>query len=133
MSSESLPDPQGAQQSTQPIETEQDLAAARRQAALGWIVAGAAIAVFTLRYPSAAYTALMFIITLSVLVFVHEWGHYQFARWAGMKVNRFGIGFPPWIFTTERNDIKYSIGALPIGGMVDIAGLGSEEEMMATA
>ncbi len=75
----------------------------------------------------------VFAFTLGVLVFVHEWGHYQFARWAGMKVNRFAVGFPPWIYTWRRNDIDYSIGALPIGGMVDIAGLGSEEEMVATA
>jgi len=50
-----------------------------------------------------------------------------------MKVNRFGIGFPPWIFTKRHKGIDYSVGALPIGGMVDIAGLGSEEEMVATA
>ncbi len=71
--------------------------------------------------------------TLGVLVFVHEWGHFQFARWGGMKVNRFGIGFPPWVYTIRRNNIDYSIGALPLGGMVDIAGLGSEEEMVHTA
>jgi regulator of sigma E protease len=74
----------------------------------------------------------MFVITLSVLVFVHEWGHYQFGRWGGMKINRFAIGFPPFIYTKRKNGVDYSIGALPIGGMVDIAGLGSEEEMVAT-
>jgi len=77
--------------------------------------------------------AMIFVVTLSILVFVHEWGHYQFARWAGMKVNRFALGFPPWIYTKRYKNIDYSIGALPIGGMVDIAGLGSEEEMVATA
>jgi regulator of sigma E protease len=91
------------------------------------------VAVAAVRFPQLALQALAFIVTLGVLVFVHEWGHYQFARWAGMKVNRFGIGFPPWVFTVRRNNIDYSIGALPIGGMVDIAGLGSEEEMMGTA
>ena len=78
-------------------------------------------------------TVIAFIITLSILVFVHEWGHYQFARWAGMRVKRFAIGFPPFIYTKRRNGIDYSIGALPIGGMVDIAGLGSEEEMVGSA
>lgn len=113
--------------------TEKELKAARRNTVFNWLVAIAAIAVITLKYPAFAQTALVFIITLSILVFVHEWGHYQFGLWAGMKVNRFGIGFPPWIFTKRHKGIDYSIGALPIGGMVDIAGLGSEEEMVSTA
>ena len=92
-----------------------------------------AIATFAVLRPQAAKTTAVFILTLSVLVFVHEWGHFQFARWAGMKVNRFAIGFPPFIYTKRVRGINYSIGALPIGGMVDIAGLGSEEEMVATA
>ena len=90
------------------------------------------IVAFALWKPDFARQAAVFLVTLGVLVLVHEWGHYQFARWAGMKVNRFGLGFPPWILTVRRNNIDYSLGALPIGGMVDIAGLGSEEEMVAT-
>ncbi len=92
-----------------------------------------AIAALSFLKPDIAKTTLIFVVTLSILVFVHEWGHYQFARWAGMKVNRFAIGFPPFIYTKKYNGIDYSIGALPIGGMVDIAGLGSEEEMVHTA
>ena len=91
-----------------------------------------AIAALTFFKPDIAKTTLIFVLTLSILVFVHEWGHFQFARWAGMKVNRFAIGFPPFIYTKRVNNIDYSIGALPIGGMVDIAGLGSEEEMVHT-
>jgi len=91
-----------------------------------------AIVAFAAARPAAAQTTFVFLVTLGVLVFVHEWGHYQFARWGGMKVNRFGIGFPPWVYTKRHNGIDYSLGALPIGGMVDIAGLGSEEEMVAT-
>ena len=104
----------------------------KRKVALTWVAVLGAIAIFSLRRPDVAYTILMFVITLSVLVFVHEWGHYQFGRWGGMKINRFAIGFPPFIYTKRKNNIDYSIGALPIGGMVDIAGLGSEEEMVAT-
>lgn len=91
-----------------------------------------AIAAFAYLKPGAAKTTAIFIVTLSILVFVHEWGHFQFARWAGMKVNRFAVGFPPFIYTKRVRGINYSIGALPIGGMVDIAGLGSEEEMVGT-
>ena len=97
-------------------------------------VAIALVALFAFAYlkPDIAKATAIFILTLSVLVFVHEWGHFQFARWAGMKVNRFAVGFPPFIYTKRVRGINYSIGALPIGGMVDIAGLGSEEEMVAT-
>ena len=92
----------------------------------------AAVVGLTILKPEIAKTTLIFVLTLSILVFVHEWGHFQFARWSGMKVNRFAIGFPPFIYTKKVQGIDYSIGALPIGGMVDIAGLGSEEEMVHT-
>jgi regulator of sigma E protease len=108
-------------------------AASPRSVMTSWIVALIVIGAFMVLFPAAAKTVAIFILTLSVLVFVHEWGHYQFARWGGMKVNRFAVGFPPWIYTKRKNGVDYSIGALPIGGMVDIAGLGSEEEMVATA
>ena len=110
------------------IRTPED----RRRVALTWVVALSAIGVFAVRRPDLAFGLTMFAITLSTLVFVHEWGHYQFALWAGMRVKRFAIGFPPFVYTKRRNGIDYSIGALPIGGMVDIAGLGSEEEMVST-
>jgi len=119
-----IPDPQA-------VEAEQP--PDKKQVITNWLLAVGALGVMTYFKPELARYLFFFVVTLSVLVFVHEWGHYQFARWAGMKVNRFGIGFPPWIANVRRNGIDYSIGALPIGGMVDIAGLGSEEEMVATA
>ena len=89
-------------------------AASPRQVMTTWLAAAAGIAAFVALFPQAAHTVLIFIPVLSVLVFVHEWGHFQFARWAGMKVNRFAIGFPPWIYTKHVQGIDYSIGALPI-------------------
>jgi regulator of sigma E protease len=98
------------------------------------MILGLVIATFIAwKYPGVARNAIAFVIILGILVFVHEWGHFQFARWAGMKVNRFALGFPPFVYNREKDGIVYSIGALPIGGMVDIAGLGSEEEMVNTA
>ncbi len=110
-----------------------DETASPRSVAGWWILTAFLAAGFAVFFPQAAFKTLVFIGVLSVLVFVHELGHFQFARWAGMKVNRFAVGFPPWIYTKRHDGIDYSIGALPIGGMVDIAGLGSEEEMVATA
>ncbi|HEX8833225.1 MAG TPA: M50 family metallopeptidase [Abditibacteriaceae bacterium] len=124
--------PQDNSNEAMPVPADAENYTSPREQALKWLVFGVAAVIVLMRYPAFAKAAAIFIVTLSVLVFVHEWGHYQFALWAGMKVNRFGIGFPPWIYTKRRNGIDYSIGALPIGGMVDIAGLGSEEEMVAT-
>lgn len=102
----------------------------RQQVALSWLLALVAAGLFAWRFPGIAQGAVSFVITLGILVLVHEYGHFQCARLAGMKVNRFGIGFPPWIYTRNYKGIDYSLGALPIGGMVDIAGLGSEEDLL---
>lgn len=59
---------------------------------------------------------------LGVLVVVHEMGHFFAARWLGIKVEEFGIGFPPRMFAVRRNGIDYSVNWLPIGGFVKIVG-----------
>src|SRR5436305_10023493 len=59
---------------------------------------------------------------LGVLVVVHEMGHFVSARLLGIKVEEFGIGFPPRIFAVRRNGIDYSLNWLPIGGFVKILG-----------
>lgn len=67
-------------------------------------------------------TVLLFIAILSVLVFVHELGHFLMARACGMKVEEFGFGFPPRAFGIRRGDTLYSINWIPIGGFVKIKG-----------
>jgi regulator of sigma E protease len=67
-------------------------------------------------------TALIFIIVIGVLVFVHELGHFVMAKRAGMKVDEFGFGFPPRIWGIERGETIYSINAIPFGGFVKILG-----------
>lgn len=59
---------------------------------------------------------------LGVLIVVHEMGHYFAARWLGVKVEEFGIGFPPRLFAIRRNGIDYSLNLLPLGGFVRILG-----------
>ncbi len=108
---------------------EPDEAPASGLKQLAMVALGAVM--FAVLRPDLFKTVAIFVVVLGVLIFVHEWGHFQFARWAGLKVNRFALGFPPFIYTRRYKGINYSIGALPIGGMVDIAGLGSEEEMVA--
>lgn len=59
---------------------------------------------------------------LGVLIVVHEMGHFFTALWLGIKVEEFGIGFPPRMFAIKRRGIEYSINWLPIGGFVKIVG-----------
>jgi len=67
-------------------------------------------------------TAITFFIILSVLVFVHEFGHYLMARIIGVRVEEFGFGLPPRIFGKKIKGTIYSINWLPIGGFVRLAG-----------
>ncbi len=67
-------------------------------------------------------TIALFLLVLSVLIFVHEWGHYITAKLTGMRVDEFAIGFPPKVFSWKKGETEYSINALPIGGFVRIHG-----------
>ena len=73
-------------------------------------------------------TAITFLLILSVLVFVHELGHYTMARIIGVKVEEFGFGLPPRIFGRKIKGTIYSINWLPIGGFVKLAGEDEEDE-----
>ena len=67
-------------------------------------------------------TILAFAFVLGVLVFVHELGHFLAAKRIGIKVLKFQLGFNPTIVRFKRGDTEYSIGALPLGGFVKMAG-----------
>jgi len=57
-----------------------------------------------------------------VLVSLHEWGHYYFAKRAGILVREFAIGFGPKIFSFKKGETQYTLRILPIGGYVRMAG-----------
>ncbi len=59
---------------------------------------------------------------LGILIIVHEMGHFFSAIWLGIKVEEFGLGFPPRVFAIRRKGIDYSLNLLPIGGFVKITG-----------
>ncbi len=63
-----------------------------------------------------------FIIILSILVFVHELGHFAIAKFSGIKVREFGLGFPPKLIGKRYKGTLYSLNALPIGGFVKLYG-----------
>jgi regulator of sigma E protease len=65
---------------------------------------------------------LLFFAVLFILVLVHEWGHFIVAKKTGMRVDEFGIGFPPKLFGIKKGETEYTFNALPIGGFVKIWG-----------
>ncbi len=62
------------------------------------------------------------IVGLSILILVHELGHFFAAKIFGVKVKEFGLGYPPRIFSKKYGETEYSINALPFGGFVKIHG-----------
>ena len=65
---------------------------------------------------------LAFLFVLGVLVFVHELGHFIVARWHGVRVLTFSLGFGPKLLKWRRGDTEYAISAIPLGGYVKMAG-----------
>ena len=65
-------------------------------------------------------TVLAFLVTLGVLIVIHEWGHYQVARWCGVKVLRFSVGFGRvvWRRQATPDSTEFVVSALPLGGYV---------------
>lgn len=68
-------------------------------------------------------TILIFIAAIFILVTFHELGHFLAAKFFKMRVNKFSIGFPPKIFGFQKGETEYVIGATPLGGYVQIAGM----------
>jgi regulator of sigma E protease len=67
-------------------------------------------------------SVLIFLGVLFVLVLVHELGHFAVAKWTGMRVDEFGIGFPPKLFGLKRGETEYTFNLFPVGGFVKIRG-----------
>lgn len=65
---------------------------------------------------------IIFLIILAVLILVHEFGHFIVAKKSGIRVDEFGLGFPPKIFSKTIGETKYTINAIPFGGFVKIFG-----------
>ena len=72
------------------------------------------------------------LLALSILVGVHELGHMLSAKYFGMRVEKFSIGFPPKVFGFTKGETEYSLGAIPLGGFVKISGMIDESLDTAT-
>ncbi len=69
----------------------------------------------------------IFIVILLVLVLVHEFGHFFTAKGFGIRVDEFGFGFPPKLFSFKKGETEYSFNLLPLGGFVKIFGENVDE------
>ena len=70
---------------------------------------------------------LLFIPLLMFLVIIHELGHFVTAKLSGVKVDEFGIGFPPRIYGKCFKGTIYSINYIPLGGFVKLSGMSDRE------
>lgn len=68
----------------------------------------------------ALTSVLAFVVAISILVTIHEYGHYIVGRWAGMKVLRFSVGFgkPLWTWVRGKDRTEFCISSIPLGGYV---------------
>lgn len=73
-------------------------------------------------------TIITFIIVFGILVLVHEFGHYFFAKRAGILVREFSIGMGPKIWWSRKNGTTYTIRLLPLGGYVRLAGADEDDD-----
>ena len=73
-----------------------------------------------LAFPMAV---LPFLVVLTIIVFVHEMGHYLVARWNGIAIQTFSVGFGPELLGfTDRKGTRWRIAAIPLGGYVRFVG-----------
>ena len=68
----------------------------------------------------------LFLILLISLILVHEFGHFFAAKKSGIRVDDFGIGFPPKLWSVKKGETEYSLNAIPLGGFVKIFGENGE-------
>lgn len=71
----------------------------------------------------------IFAIGILISVLLHEFGHFITARWAGMKVTQFFMGFGPKLWSFRRGEVEYGVRALPLGAFVRIIGMSSIDEV----
>ncbi len=72
---------------------------------------------------SAAWTIVAFVLVLSIIVSIHEYGHYIVGRWCGIHAEVFSLGFGPVLFSrVDKRGTKWQIAAVPFGGYVKFLG-----------
>jgi regulator of sigma E protease len=76
---------------------------------------------------SLVLNVIYFVVVLSILVFVHEFGHFLVARLVGVKVITFSLGFGKKLFKWQKGETEYVVSAVPLGGYVKMLGESTED------
>ena len=80
-------------------------------------------------FESITYDILAFLIVISIIVLIHEFGHFIVAKKLGVKVEKFSLGFGPKVFGRQIGETEYFVSALPLGGYVKLTGEDPSEEL----
>jgi len=105
----------------EPTAEEQRRALIRLGLVLG---AGALIAVLT-----GVTRTVLVILAFVAMIMIHELGHFVTAKWAGMKVTEYFLGFGPRLWSVRKGETEYGVKALPLGGYVKIPGMVNIEKV----
>src|SRR4029077_20652160 len=81
--------------------------------------------------PAGMLYKLLALLSLGFLIVVHEGGHYFVARWCGMRIERFSIGFGPGLLkrTSKKTGTTFQLAPIPFGGFVEIRGMNIAEDV----
>lgn len=75
------------------------------------------------QFGGTLFTLVAFVVALSIIVAIHEYGHYIVGRWSGIKADVFSLGFGPVLFSrVDKHGTKWQVAALPLGGYVKFRG-----------
>lgn len=89
---------------------------------MDWIAVGLLAALDFSKLGATALSWLWVAIGLGLVIFFHELGHFAVAKWCGVFVERFSIGFGPILWSFKKGDTEYALSAIPFGGYVKMLG-----------
>lgn len=78
---------------------------------------------------TGAFPTVVVLVAILLMIMLHELGHFVMAKWAGMKVTEFFLGFGPRLWSTRRGETEYGVKAIPAGGYVRIVGMHNLEQV----
>ena len=78
---------------------------------------------------SGAFPFVLVVIALIVMIMLHELGHFVTAKWSGMKVTEYFLGFGPRLWSVRKGETEYGVKAIPAGGYVRIVGMSNLEKV----
>ncbi|HUP68253.1 MAG TPA: M50 family metallopeptidase [Acidimicrobiales bacterium] len=80
-------------------------------------------------YVTGVTSTVLVVVAIIVMIMLHELGHFATAKWAGMKVTEYFLGFGPRLWSIRRGETEYGVKAIPAGGYVKIIGMSNLEKV----